>query len=43
MEKVNVFVVKNAEEVLNGKYKWVVIDYPEAKDIVNEILNDKIK
>ncbi len=43
MEKINVFVVNNAEEVLNGKYKWVVIDRREAEKIVNEILNDKIK
>ena len=36
-------VINHAEEVLNGKYRWVVIDYPEAKEIVKDVLDNKIK
>ena len=40
MEQINVFVVENAEEVLKWVYKGRVIDYPEAKEIINnDILN----
>ena len=40
MGQINKFVVENAEEVLKGTYKWKVLDYEYAQEIIeNKILD----